>query len=375
MKLTTTTRTLAGLVAACKSAVATRTTKDVLKCVKLTAAGDGSVSAVATDMELHLTARAVDRVDRPGQCLLNHERLRAVLAVAPETDITLVQRDPTDPVKLTGKGIRYDLPALPVQEFPDAVTEGERCATATLPAAALLALFRRTAFAADHGGTGGKGAISGVLLELTPAALTATGTDSRRLSIASHPVTDGPAEPHAVVVPRAAVVALENALPASSSVTVTLGNQLTVRSERVDLVAATLHRGRAFNYADAFASAARKRKATAHVLPSELLDLCKRALAVDSDESRRLELTFSAGGITAAITTPLGAAELECGLSSFDGPDTKLAVNTLYLKDAAAALVADDRTAPVPVHLSGASPFYFDAGEFRHMISPLVDVD
>jgi DNA polymerase III sliding clamp (beta) subunit (PCNA family) len=142
MHATVSTRVLIQLLKAALPAVARASHHAALKCVKLTAHAAG-VTLAATNNELSIAATAADGPPpRPGACLIDAERLKAILAALPDGDLTVSVQ--ADKVKLAAARCKYDLTAIPLDEFPDPANEGEKAVSCARPPCAACSSGRRS---------------------------------------------------------------------------------------------------------------------------------------------------------------------------------------------------------------------------------------
>ena len=110
MKFTAPAAALREAVGVAAGAVAGRTTKPILACVKVEAAGD-ALTLTATDLEVTL-ALAVPgvRVDRPGAAVLPAAKLNELLRAAGDADVAVDAAGEAATVR--AGAARYDLPKI-----------------------------------------------------------------------------------------------------------------------------------------------------------------------------------------------------------------------------------------------------------------------
>ena len=183
------------LLTACQlvsAAVAARTTKPILSNVKATADADRLLlMAYDTEVGIRYELRGI-QVARAGSAILPITHLTQILRESQEPEISLDAKDEGTEAR-TGTS-RFQMPAYPVEEFPEvpAFDDGGRYHEVT--AGVLRAMIRRTAFAADKKEST-RFALSGVLWEAEGKSARLVATDSKRLAVCEGPAAlFGPAE-------------------------------------------------------------------------------------------------------------------------------------------------------------------------------------
>lgn len=175
---------LRAMVKAAGEACATRTTRPVLECVKLEAAGD-RLTASATDNEVGVRTSGAAVVRRPGECCTPAKRLAGVLA---EIDgVVEVGADDTSVVvKLVGGKGRWTLPVEDPAEFPG-VPGGVPGWEFTAPAEGVRAGLDQAEYACGKEDTNPRFATSALLVEAGEGAVAFVGTDTKRIGTAAVP--------------------------------------------------------------------------------------------------------------------------------------------------------------------------------------------
>lgn len=160
-------------------AVAQKSPMPIATTVQVTAEAGGVVVLRATDLLVSATSRTRGEVKKPGSVCVPAKYLRDLVGAMREGDITLAEPKP-GALSVRGPGARKvdNVPTHPGEDFPSVPSpEGHRL---TVPAAALQALLRLTAYAASEEDT--RPHLSALLLEARDGSLSMTATDGHRLS-------------------------------------------------------------------------------------------------------------------------------------------------------------------------------------------------
>ncbi|GAG09271.1 unnamed protein product, partial [marine sediment metagenome] len=180
-----------------------RTTKDILKCVRLTTI-DGGLLVSATDLEVALRGRIRQvEVKETGELLVPADKL---MQIARESaDETLVIEGDEQACHVRGQDSHFEIYGHDPKEFPP-VPELEGIADLEVEANVLCRLIERTVFAVAKENT--RYAINGVLWEKEAKKLRLVATDGRRLAWAVGSVVKAAAEDRRMIVPTKAMQSL-----------------------------------------------------------------------------------------------------------------------------------------------------------------------
>ena len=189
----------------------TRSPKEILQNVKLTAAGQ-KITLTATDMEVGIRLDLQDgvEIETEGTTLLPVQRMNAILRE--NSDETLVLETDDSGVRISGSRSRFRLPGSNPDEFPS-VTGFEEEKYHVIPTRLFREMIRRTVFATDAESS--RYALGGVLLEMEGSTVLAVGTDGRRLARmegSGEPVGGHQTSGNTTIVPTRAIQLMERAL-------------------------------------------------------------------------------------------------------------------------------------------------------------------
>lgn len=352
------------LLTACQSvatAVPSRTTKEVMSCVKVT--HDGStVTVLAHDGELGIRS-SFDGEGSPGEMLLPHQQLTDILRNASEDTVTITGR-----VVTVGRS-RYELADRPVDEFPEPPELSED-GSFKIPAAELEPMIRRTQFAIARQETGGRFVLRGMLWEVAGNTLTLVGTDTKRLATAEATIL-GEARDVSAMVPVKAVNALLKNMDGSDMVRVCLTAHGAVFATERATISTSLVAGRFPPFRDIIKGV---KNTTQIVLPrGDFEARVRQAAVVTDDESVRVDFAFSAGVVAmSARGADTGSAAVEMELPGYDGAALEIAFDPHFLTE---YLRAVDDAEQVTMHvIDGGKPVVFAAGDGSQcLIMPLAN--
>lgn len=367
-------KTLVAALKAVAVAVAKRTTKPVLQCVKLEA-GDGKLTVTATDTEL--AARRVlagVAVTRTGAALVPAADALSILSAAASGSVTL-DAEPSGTSLQAGKS-RFRLPSWPADEFPD---PADGPAGGGLEAAAddLTGAVARVRYAAEPKPEASiRFSLSAVLFDRGPDGLSVVAADGRRIAATPLAPPEGAVPAVRCLIPPAAADALAGLVAGDGEpVAVAFGESeaafRTGRSElRTRLVA-----GRYPPWRDHLAAAAKNCTGVAVLPTRDFLARLREAAAVSDEVARRVRFELSPGRLALTVEkSAKGSGEVELELPGFAGPDHAADLDPLYVTQFAAA-VSDEPELTFRFEPSGKFPaVLFEAGRVRYMLARMVDV-
>jgi len=335
-------------------AVAARTPRPQLTCVKLTASkqgGAGDLTLCATDAEiaLRLSLSKVD-VQQPGEALIPADKLRQIIS-AEENEPTLTLETDGDAVHIRGTNAHFKVfgyaPAEfpPIPDFADVVagTGGQPKAKAVMthPAGSLAQLVARTLFATARETS--RYAINGVLFKRDGKRLELVATDGRRLALARANLTGGEKDAKAVtcIVPSKALSMLQKLIqehdePVQIAIT---DNQIfvafgTAGSPGRATMVSNLVDGTFPPYEDVIPKDQDKKVTFDRDVVSSAV---RKAALLTNEESRGVRMTFRGKDKTLELASrapEMGEANVKVDLAGYDGDDIEIGFNPTFITDA-----------------------------------------
>lgn len=339
MKITCNRESLAAAFQLAAGVAPSRSPKEILQNVKLTATGD-SLVLTATDMEVGIRISLSDGVtiEREGSALLPVARTNAIFRESSDENLT-VEADERGLV-ITGQRSKFMLPSANPHEFPN-VAGFEESVYHTIPRGLFRELLRRTAFATDAESS--RYALGGVLLEMEGEHVTAVGTDGRRLAkmegsavaVGGHQTTGTN-----TIVPTRAVQLMDRAL-GDKDETVDIAaraNDILVRTSRCTIYS-RLVEGRYPNWRQVLPQRTDSQRVEMTVGP--LFAALRQAAIVTDQESRGVDLTFEDGTLKLeGNTAEVGSSQVELPIA-YDGEKIVLTLDHRYVADFCKVLEAD----------------------------------
>lgn len=309
--------------------VPSRTTKEVLKNVKLQVQ-DGVATLLGTDLEtgLRCVVKGVE-ADSSGQALLPTTRVLQILREL--NDATVRLEISGDAVWIRGAYSEFRLVAEDPADFPPvAAFEAEHYFV--LPAATLRQMIRRTVFATDTEST--RYALGGVLVECTPERATLAATDTRRLAVVTAPCrAEGKPQPPAghTVVPAKAMNLLERMLGDSEEEArlAIHANDILVQAGDVT-ISSQLVQGRFPDYRKVIPA---QFKTVVDLVAGPFYSAIRQAQIVTNEESRGVDFTFGRGTLRlSSQAADIGQSKIELPIS-YDGPELVAKFDPRYIAD------------------------------------------
>jgi len=349
------------------AAVPSRTTKDILKNVKLEVGPQGAI-LVGTDSECSLRCQIPDiETTARGVALLPTARVMQILR---ELSDEIVKIDVTaDAIWIRSGFSEFRLSAEDPADYPP-VADFQDEDYFILPKNEFRQAIRRTIFATDPEST--RYALGGVLIELTPERATLAATDSRRLAVMHIPAKahgTAPAGGTQPIIPSKGMQLIEKSLGDSDEEIhlAVHANDVVVRSGTT-VISTQLVQGRFPDYRKVIPSSHQ----TAIDLPvGPFYSAVRQAQIVTNEESRGVDFTFADGTLRlSSQATDIGQSKIELPIS-YDGPELKITFDPRYVadflrvldaagqaqfriidQDSAAVLVSEDRYTYVIMPLS-----------------------
>lgn len=307
-----------------------RSPKAILQNVKLDVTEEGA-TLMATDLEVGIRY-AVDGIDieAPGAVLLRVDRFGPILRESSDETFRIESDGQTTTVK--GERSKFNLPVASPSEYPP-VASFDESAHYEVPARLLKELIRRTLFATDNESS--RYALGGVKLESDGQAITAVGTDGRRLAKMEGPINQV-GEPvafgEATIVPSRSMQLIERTvLDDDAEVQVAVRpNEVLVRTPRATIYTRLLE-GRFPGWRDVFPSRTGSAKIELPVGP--FAAAVRQAAIVTSDESRGVDFTFGDGTLVlAGKTADVGQSHVELPIG-YSGEAITITLDPRFLGD------------------------------------------
>jgi DNA polymerase III subunit beta len=312
---------------AASGVVASRTTKDILKCVRLTTV-DGSLLVSATDLEVALRAGIQQvEVKKPGDLLIAADKLSSI--VRESVDETLTIEADAQACHIRGQDSHFEIYVQDPKEFPP-VPELEGTPDMEVELEVMKGLIDRTLFAVAKENT--RYAINGVLWEKKGKKLALVATDGRRLARSINTAEQSAGEDARMIVPAKTVQVIQKILP---NVEGTVGirfatNQVVVRVGSY-IVSSALVEGHFPQYDDVIPKDCDRK---VELNTEELLSAVRRASLLTNEQSKALRLAFEKERLILSSRAPeQGEATVSMRIQ-YDHPAMEIGFNPVFLVDA-----------------------------------------
>ncbi len=368
MKITCQREPLTAAFSLAASVAPTRSPKEILQNVKITASG-GKIVLTATDMEVGIRLDLTEGVtiDQEGTALLPVQRTMAILRESNDETLTLETDD--SGIRVSGSRSKFRLPGNNPDEFPS-VSGFEEDKYHVVPTRLFREMVKRTVFATDAESS--RYALGGVLLEMEGNSVIGVGTDGRRLarmegkgeSVGGHQTTGT-----STIVPTKAIQLMERALSdKEESVDVAARpNDLLLRTSRA-VIYSRLVEGRYPNWRQVFPK--REKAVQIDMTIGPLFAALRQAAIVTDHESRGIDFTFADGTLTLeASTAEIGESKVELPIA-YDGESITLTMDHRYVADFCKVL--DSESSFVLEIESGAAPALLTTDDgYGYVIMPM----
>lgn len=318
--------------------VSTRTPREVLKCVRLTAKTDHIVLA-GTDLEVGVRSKISQvEVKREGDILLPAEKLTQIVHELKDESLSMTVEGSA--ANIRGQDSFFHVYGQEPTDFPP-VADFEGQPDLVVETAVLRRLIEMSSFAAAREST--RYAINGVLWERKGSKLFLVATDGRRLAKAVGPVRKGTGEGINLIVPTKTMALLLRVMQAADDEEVLIrgsGNQLLVQVGGTT-VSSVLVEGHFPKYEDVIP----RENPTKVVFNREsLYAAIRKAALLTGDESKGIRIDLSKKGVVFSSRAPQqGEATTQLDVP-YSGPEFSIGFNPGFLTDALRVIEADEVT-------------------------------
>jgi DNA polymerase-3 subunit beta len=368
MKISCQRESLTNAFAIAASIAPTRSPKEILQNVKLTAAG-GKIVLTATDMEVGIRLEVSEgvEIESEGATLLPVGRAMAILRES--SDESLVFETDESGIRVTGARSKFKLPGSNPDEFPSVVSFEEE-KYHVIATRLFHQMVKRTVFATDAESS--RYALGGVLLELGTTSVISVGTDGRRLacmegsgeSVGGHETTGS-----STIVPTRAIQLMERALgDQDESVDVAArSNDLLLRTSNA-VIYSRLVEGRYPNWRQVIPR--RDDAVQIDMTVGPLFAALRQAAIVTDHESRGIDFTFGDGTLTLeASTAEIGESKIELPIA-YDGQPITVTMDHRYVTDFCRVLDAEQAFV-IEIESSDKPAVLATDDGYRYVIMPM----
>jgi DNA polymerase-3 subunit beta len=336
LKLSTKREELVSKLSIISRAVSTRAATQALSGILLQVEDGGAATLAATDLELGLRTSLDAEADGPGSVLLPGRLLAELARSLGDDEVQIELREAERDVEIRSGGSSFHLRVLPAEDFPKLPDEGE--APLKMPAAALAETVEIVARAASRDDM--RPVLTGVLVTASGSEMTMVATDSYRLAVKRtelDPALDGELEAN---IPARALRELGRIVTSDDVEEVAvslLPNQAVFRAGAV-LLNTRLIDGQFPNFRQLLPESYDH---DVRLPRAEFLEVTRRVSQL-AQRNAPLKLSFSAGELTVAASTPdVGDAE-ETMPAAFEGEELEIGFNPEFLKEGIESVEGDE---------------------------------
>lgn len=320
------------------NAVAARTPKPVLQCVKFTAEDD-RLTLAATDLEVAI--RYSDnqvQIEQAGEALLPADKLRDI--VRESVDDTLSIEVSGDNANIRGQDSHFKIFTQKASEFPP-VPDFEGDADFEITGGQLKQLINQTLFAAAKEST--RYAFNGVLLTAQGKKINLVSTDGRRLAQAKGDLVSAnkvPKDGAKAIIPAKALNLVDKLVtePEESVGFQVRENQVILHTSSATLTT-SLVEGQFPPYDDVIPKESDKKMTAA---TADFLSAIRRASLLTTEESKGVRLHFSKKGLVLTSRSPEAGEATVNFPCKFEGSDVEIGFNPAFLVDALRVVDTDE---------------------------------
>ena len=349
------------VLGAASSVAATRSTKDVLKCVRLTTK-DSVLIVSATDLEVALRVEVQQvEIKRKGDMLIPADKLMSI--VRESTDETLTLEAEEQVCHIRGKDSHFEVYGQDPREFPPTPSL-DGTPDLEVEATVLFDLISKTIFAVAKENT--RYAINGILWAKQGKKLVLVSTDGRRLARAVG-AAEGSGADSQMIVPAKTVHVLQRVLghTAGKAAVRFSSNQVIVQADNY-CISSALVEGHFPQYEDVIPKDSDKK---VELNTEEFMSAVRRAALLTNEQSKGVRLKFDANQLTLSSRAPeQGEATISMNVDYAEAA-IEIGFNPLFLVDA--LKVANSETVTLEMKESNRPGIFRVEQSFLYVVMPV----
>ena len=338
-----------------QSVVERRNTIPILSNVVLKAE-DGQLVLTATDMDMDIVETVAAAVMEPGMVTTPAQLLFEIVRKLPDGAEIEIQSGEDGQVKISAGRSSFNLPTLPVDDFP-AINAAPMACEFTLAAAELKSLIENTRFAVSTEET--RYYLNGIYLHLAEGQmLRAVSTDGHRLARSQMDMPQNAELMPSVIVPRKAVGEMSKLIDEyEGDIKIGLTDSRARFSFGTVDVTTKLIDGTFPDYQRVIPT---ENNHILQVAVAGFKDSVDRVSTVSSEKTRSVKMKLSPSTLTLSATSADAASATESLEVSYDGAEIEIGFNARYLLDIANQIDGDmmefalsDASAPTVIRAPG----------------------
>jgi DNA polymerase-3 subunit beta len=364
MKFTCEKNALLKEISIAQEIISTRNALSILSNVLLEA-DNGSVTIKATDLKVSFETRIPVDITTPGSTTVFCDKFLGILRSLPEGDIEVELIDGRVVIRPLFQKINFQLKSIAGDKFPELQEVAEELYF-DIPQKDLIEMIGQTIFAVSDDET--RYYMNGVYFERDEKNLTMVATDGRRLSFIKREVEGELKDFDPVIIPPKVLQLIRKLSSGEGNLQIAVSDRnLFVRFDD-QRITSNLIEGQFPNYRRVIPESQDYQLV---VNRDQLEEALKRVSLLVEQKSRRVYLTIENDMLRlTSEESDIGVAreELSC---SFEGPETTIALNYLYLSEPLKVIHCDE----VILRFSEANKAItlepVPEGDFFHIVMPM----
>ncbi len=338
---------LLGALGHVQNVVERRNTIPILSNVLMTAE-NGTISFVATDLDIEISEQAAADVSVPGDMTAPAHTLYDIARKLPDGAEVSLAIGADGRLEVNAGRSQFALPLLPAGDFPKMTADGFTHNFA-LGAAELTRLIDKTKFAISTEET--RYYLNGIYMHNIDGKLRCVATDGHRLALCEMAAPDGADHMPGVIIPRKTIAELRRLI---DGLTETIEISVSEAKIRFTIGSAVLTSklidGTFPDYDRVIPKGGDKQLVIDNGVFASAVD---RVSTISAEKSRSIKLTLEGDGLTLAVNNPEHGNAVEDLMVDYGAEALEIGFNAKYLLDVTAQIEARD----VHFHLSDpASP-------------------
>lgn len=338
MKLTLERSALLSGLSHVQSVVERRNTIPILSNV-LMGAQDGTMSLVATDLDIEVSETVEAGVSAPGQVTAPAHTLYDIVRKLPDGAQVQLTINNDDRLDIDAGSAHFTLPLLPSGDFPKMTADGFSHEFA-LPASDLRRLIDKTRFAISTEET--RYYLNGIYLHAKDGALVTVATDGHRLALAKQDLPVGADGMPGIIVPRKTVAELRRLIDGMDSDVAVSVSEAKIRFTTGSVVLTSkLIDGTFPDYERVIPRNNTKELVLDNKVFASAVD---RVATISAEKSRSIKLALSDSNLSLSVNNPESGQANEDLPVNYDDDALEIGFNAKYLLDVAGQIEGQDAT-------------------------------
>jgi len=338
---------LLGALGHVQNVVERRNTIPILSNVLMTAE-DGSVSFVATDLDIEVSEQAAADVSVPGDMTAPAHTLYDIARKLPDGAEVSLSIGADGRLEVDAGRSHFVLPLLPAGDFPKMTADGFTNDFA-LAANDLARLLDKTKFAISTEET--RYYLNGIYMHAIDGKLRCVATDGHRLALAEMDLPKGADDLPGIIIPRKTIAELRRLIDGlSESIEISVSEAKIRFKVGSAVLTSKLIDGTFPDYDRVIPKGGDKHLVVDNTVFASAVD---RVSTISAEKSRSIKLSLSGNTLTLAVNNPEHGNAVEDLMVDYSAEDLEIGFNAKYLLDVTTQIEARD----VHFHMSDpASP-------------------